>query len=80
MAEIPQHFNIRFTGGQISNRVGTRHIVGLDPATIEWVYVIQARRHATKKEIAKGSFEPAGRVRVELKRPFVPCARRRAPR
>jgi hypothetical protein len=26
--------------------------VGLDPATIEWVYIIEARRHATKKEIA----------------------------
>jgi hypothetical protein len=48
----PPHFNVQFIGGTLSNQVATRHFVGLDPATIEWVYIIQARRHATKKEIA----------------------------
>jgi hypothetical protein len=48
----PPHFNIQFFGGQLSNQVATRHFVGLDPATIDWVYIIEARRHATKKEIA----------------------------
>jgi hypothetical protein len=38
--------------GKLSNQVATRHFVGLDPATIEWVYIIEARRHATRKEIA----------------------------
>jgi len=48
----PPHFNIKFIGGQLSNHVATRRVVGLNPAHIEWVYIIQAKRHATKKEIA----------------------------
>jgi hypothetical protein len=63
MAEIPPHFNIRFLGGQLANRVGARHFIGLDPATIEWVYAIQAKRHATKKEIA--ALCAGKRVKVE---------------
>ena len=43
---------ITFFGGKLSNQVATRHFIGLDPTTIEWVYIIEARRHATKKEIA----------------------------
>jgi hypothetical protein len=52
MPVAPPWFNIRFLGGQLSNRVGTRHFVGLDPASIEWVYIVLAKRYATKKEIA----------------------------
>ena len=52
MALPPPHFNIQFLGGKLSNQVVTRHFIGLDPATIEWVYIIEARRHAMKKEIA----------------------------
>jgi hypothetical protein len=48
----PPHFNIKFIGGKLSNLVATRHLIGLDPQTIEWVYILQERRHATKKEIA----------------------------
>jgi len=48
----PPHFNVIFIGGTLSNGIATRHFVSLDPKTIDWVYIIEARRHATKKEIA----------------------------
>jgi hypothetical protein len=33
----PPHFNVMFIGGTLSNQVPTRHFVGLDPATIEYL-------------------------------------------
>ena len=52
MPVAPPWFNIRFTGGQLQNRAGTRDFIGLDPKAIEWVYIVLAKRNATKKEIA----------------------------
>jgi hypothetical protein len=48
----PPHFNIKFHGGQISSRVAMCHFIGLDPKTIEWAYIVRAKRRATKNEIA----------------------------
>jgi hypothetical protein len=52
MPIAPPWFNIRFVGGLLRNKVGKRDFIGLDPRTIEWVYVIQGRRRVTDKEIA----------------------------
>jgi hypothetical protein len=59
----PPQFNIKFLGGQLSNQVATRHFIDLDPARIDWVYIIQAKRHATKKEI--GSLCAGKTIKVE---------------
>jgi hypothetical protein len=47
----PPHFNVKYIGGTLSNRIATRHFIGLDPKTIEWVYVVQAKRYATRKRL-----------------------------
>jgi hypothetical protein len=52
MPVAPPWFNIRFVGGLLRNKVGKRDFIGLDPRTIEWVYVIQGKRRVTDKEIA----------------------------
>jgi len=48
----PPWFNIRFKAGLLRNKVSKRDFIGLDPKTIESVYVIQGKRRVTEKEIA----------------------------
>jgi hypothetical protein len=52
MPIAPPWFNIRFKAGLLRNKVGKRDFIGLDPKTIEGVYVIQGKRRATETEIA----------------------------
>jgi hypothetical protein len=52
MPVAPPHFNIRFKAGLLRNKVSKRDFIGLDPKSIEWVYVIQGKRRVTDKEIA----------------------------
>ena len=52
MPTAPPHFNIRFVSGLLRNKVSKCDFVGLDPKTIEWVYLIQGKRRVTDKEIA----------------------------
>ena len=52
MPTAPPHFNVRFVGGPLRNKVSKRDFVGRDPKTIEWVYLIQGKRRVTDKEIA----------------------------
>lgn len=47
----PPHFNIKFKAGLLQTWVATRDFKGLDPGTIEWVWIIQPKRYATEKEI-----------------------------
>ena len=44
MPVAPPHFNIRFVSGLLRNKVSKRDFIGIDPKTIEWVYVIQGKR------------------------------------
>jgi hypothetical protein len=45
------HYNIQLTGGALWNWVTARYFEGLDPAQIEWVWMVEARYHATRREI-----------------------------
>jgi hypothetical protein len=49
------HFNIRFLR-PISNSVARRHFIGLDPKRIEWVHIVQTKRHASHHQ--SGNKEP----------------------
>ena len=46
------HYNARYVGDMVINRTTARHFAGVDPKTIEWVWIIESKRYATPKEIA----------------------------
>lgn len=45
------HFNVYYQGSGIDHRVGPREIKGLDPVTIEWIYIVEQTRRATAEEV-----------------------------
>lgn len=47
------HYNVRYVGGGLANRVTARSLKGTDPKVIEWVWIVEENRHATPKEIAQ---------------------------
>ena len=47
-------FNVKlFNSGALLNRVTVRDICGLNPADIEWLWIVQEMRNATPEEIRK---------------------------
>ena len=48
-----QHYNVRFTGSVVLNRVTARYLQGMEPALIQWVWCVEERRELTKEEIQK---------------------------
>jgi hypothetical protein len=47
------HYNIKWVGGVLLNRVSARYSMELRPDVIEWEYCVAEKRELTKKEIAK---------------------------
>ena len=45
------HYNIHLMGGRLLSRVTSRYFEGLRPEQIEWVWMVEARYHATRREI-----------------------------
>ena len=53
-APLPGAFylHVKYKAGGLCNRVTARHFVGVDPKTIEFVWIVHASRFATPREIA----------------------------
>jgi hypothetical protein len=47
------HYNIQYKSGSLVNRVTVRGFEGLKPSDIDWVWIVEEKRHATSHEIKK---------------------------
>ena len=47
------HYNVRCCGDVVFNRVTARHFKELTSDIIEWVWIVEQKREATKAEIKK---------------------------
>ena len=46
-------YNIHFKNGSLANRVTERALSGLRPVDIDWVWIVEERRRATREEVIK---------------------------
>ena len=46
------HYNVQYKNGPLYNRVTARDFAGVDPETIEWVWIGEMARKATETEVS----------------------------
>jgi hypothetical protein len=50
-APATSHFNVCYQGGAVQARATAPAFAGLDANIIEWVWVVEQKRYATREEI-----------------------------